>query len=219
MEGDVVTSFRESVKFPPPQVVWDLITDIRRHAEFGGPKRITKVIDFDGEVAVGGGRWVSHEKFGPQKFDAPSEITEVDPGRRLEWVSYPPMKDDNRGQGGRVIWGYELSSTEDGTKLEHYMRVLEPRRGAATLKTMYKVFGLPAKQVAGGRTTLQHPQGRRAGILNGGHRARQRRRIQACSGKPPSSRPVAAAPTMDVLGRPCVLVTKPRHFTAFRFGK
>ena len=26
----------------------------------------------------------------------------------------------------------------------------------ASLKTMYKVFGLPAKQVAGGRTTLEN---------------------------------------------------------------
>ena len=75
MEGDVVTSFRESIEISaPPQVVWDLITDIRRHVEFAGPKSITKVIDFDGPVAVGS-RWVAHEKFGPQKFDAPSEIT------------------------------------------------------------------------------------------------------------------------------------------------
>lgn len=156
MEGDVLTSFRESIEISaPPQVVWDLITDIRRHAEFAGPKSITKVIDFDGAVAVGS-RWVAHEKFGPQKFDAPSEITAVDQGKRLEWVSLPPMKEDNRGKGGRVTWGYELSPAADGTRLEHYMTVLEPRKGAASLKTMYKVFGLPAKQVAGGRTTLEN---------------------------------------------------------------
>ena len=136
MEGDIVTSFRESIEISaPPQVVWDLITDIRRHAEFAGPKSITKVIDFDGPVAVGS-RWVAHEKFGPQKFDAPSEITAVEQGKRLEWVSLPPMKEDNRGKGGRVIWGYELSPAADGTRLEHYMTVLEPRKGAASLKTM-----------------------------------------------------------------------------------
>ena len=95
MEGDVVTSFRESIGISaPPQVVWDLIIDIRRHAQFAGPKSITKVVDFDGPVAVGS-RWIAHEKFGPQKFDAPSEITAVEQGKRLEWVSFPPMK---RGQ-------------------------------------------------------------------------------------------------------------------------
>lgn len=156
MEGDVVTSFRESVEISaPPQVVWDLISDIRRHVEFAGPKSITKAIDFDGQVAVGS-RWTAHERFGPQKFDAPSEITAVDHGTRLEWISLPPMKEQNRGKGGRVIWGYELSPAADGTKLEHYMTVLEPRKGAATLKAMYKVLGLPAKQVAGGRTTLEN---------------------------------------------------------------
>ncbi len=156
MEGDVVTSFRESIEISaPPQAVWDLITDIRRHAEFAGPKSITKVIDFDGPVAVGS-RWVAHEKFGLQKFDAPSELRVVEQGKRLEWVSFPPMKEDNRGKGGRVIWGYELSPAADGSRLEHYMTALEPRKGAASLRAMYKVLRLPAKQVAGARTTLEN---------------------------------------------------------------
>lgn len=156
MEGDVLASFRESVEISaPPPVVWDVVTDISRHAEFAGPKSITKVIDFDGPVEVGS-RWIAHEKFGLQKFDAPSEITAVEPGKRLEWVSFPPMKEDNRGKGGTVLWGYELSPAASGTRLEHYMTVLEPRKGAAMLKAIYKVFGLPAKQVAGGRTTLEN---------------------------------------------------------------
>ena len=156
MEGDTVTSFRESIEIAaPPEVVWALITDIPRHAQFAGPKSITKVIDFDGPIEVGS-RWVSHEKFGPQKFDAPSEITAVEDGRRLEWESFPPMKDENRGRGGKVVWGYELSPSGDGTKLEHYMTVLEPRKGAGMLKAMYKVFSLPRKQVAGGRATLEN---------------------------------------------------------------
>ncbi|MFC5728110.1 MULTISPECIES: SRPBCC domain-containing protein [Nocardioides] len=156
MEGDVVTSFRESVEISaPPHAVWDLITDIRRHTEFAGPKSITKVIEFEGPVAVGS-RWIAHEKFGLQKFDAPSEITVVDEVKRLEWISFPPMKEDDRGKGGRVVWGYELIPTAIGTRLEHYMTVLEARKGTAMLKAMYKVLGLPAKQVAGGRTTLEN---------------------------------------------------------------
>jgi hypothetical protein len=156
MEGDVVTSFRESIEISaPPSVVWDLITDIRRHPEFAGPKSITKVVDFDGPVAPGS-RWVAHEKFGPQKFDAPSEITTVDVEKHLEWVSFPPMKEQDRGEGGRVIWGYDVAPAPAGTRLEHYMTVLEPRKGAALMKAMYTVFRLPAKQVAGGRQTLEN---------------------------------------------------------------
>ena len=155
MEGDVLASFRESMEISaPPEVVWALVADIPRHAEFAGPKSITKVIDFDGPLTVGS-RWVAHEKFGPQKFDAPSEVTADEPGKRLEWVSFPPMKEENRGKGGRVNWGYELTPTSDGTTLEHHMTVLEPRKGASPLKVMYKLFRLPAKQLAGGRTTLE----------------------------------------------------------------
>jgi uncharacterized protein YndB with AHSA1/START domain len=156
MEGDVLASFRESIDIAaPPAAVWDVITDIPRHAEFAGPKSITKVIDFDGPVAVGS-RWIAHERFGPQKFDAPSEITAVEPGKRLEWISFPPMKEGNRGKGGTVIWAYELTPTAQGTTLVHTMSVLEPRKGALMLKAMYKVFSLPKKQVAGGRTTLEN---------------------------------------------------------------
>jgi uncharacterized protein YndB with AHSA1/START domain len=154
MEGDVISSFRESVQIAAsPEVVWGLVTDIRRHPEFAGPASITKTIEFDGEVAVGA-RWTAHEKFGPQKFDAPSEITAVVPGRSLEWVSFPPMKDENRGRGGRVVWGYGVEPSGEGTRLEHYMTVLEPKKGAAMLKGMYKVLSLPRKQREGGITTL-----------------------------------------------------------------
>ena len=135
-------------------MVWALIADIPRHAEFAGPKSITKAIDFDGPLMVGS-RWIAHERFGPQKFDAPSEITRLEDGKCLEWVSFPPMKEENRGKGGRVNWGYEVTPTAGGTRLEHHMTVLEPRKGATSLKVMYKLFGLPAKQVAGGRTTLE----------------------------------------------------------------
>ena len=63
---------------------------------------------------------------------------------------------DSRGKGGQVTWGYELRPIAEGTRLEHYMIVLELRKGAASLKTMYKVLGLPAKQVAGGGVTLEN---------------------------------------------------------------
>jgi len=88
-----------------------------------------------------------------QKFDAPPEMSALG---GLERVSFPPMRESNRGEGGRVVWGYELSPAADGTRLEHYMTVLEPRKGAASLKAMYKVFGLPCQAARGGRTTLEN---------------------------------------------------------------
>lgn len=157
MEGDALTKVREMIAISaPPKVVWALITDISRHTEFAGPKSVTKGIDFDGPVAVGA-RWIAHEQVGPRKFNAPSEITVVDEGKRLEWVSFPPVRrEDHRGRGGIVTWGYELTPAGDGTRLEHYTTVLEPRKGALKLKAMYKVMGIPAKILAGVRITLEN---------------------------------------------------------------
>lgn len=156
MEGDVLSAFREAISIDaPPRVVWALVSDIGRHPEFAGPKSITKVIDFDGQLAVGS-HWVAHERVGPQKFDAPSQITALEPERSLEWESFPPMKDANRGAGGKVHWGYRLEPAGSGTTLTHFMSVLEPRKGAGMLKAIYAVFGLPKKQRAGGLTTLNN---------------------------------------------------------------
>lgn len=137
----------------PPQAVWALVSDIPRHPEFAGPKSITKEIDFGGPLEVGQ-RWIAHERFGPQKFDAPSDITEVEPGRRLGWVSFPPIKDANRGDGGRVFWSYELSADGEGCQLTHSMRVLPPAKGALPMKMMYAVMNLPKKQRQGIKLTL-----------------------------------------------------------------
>ena len=65
-------------------------------------------------------------------------------------------KEDHRGKGGTCTWGYELAPDGDGTRLEHYATVLEPRKGAIKLKAMFKVMGIPAKMLAGVRTTLEN---------------------------------------------------------------
>jgi hypothetical protein len=134
--------------------VWRLVTDVGRHPEFAGPKRITKAIEYEG-LLVPGTRWVAHEKFGPQKFGAPSEITRTVTEKELSWVSFPPVRnEEDRGRGGRVHWSYRLSPERGGTRLEHTMDVLEPRRGAISLKLAYALLRLPARQRRGVLTTL-----------------------------------------------------------------
>ena len=155
MEGDSISQVRESVLINAPvRVVWELVADVRRHPDFAGPKSITKAIEFDGPLETGS-RWVAHEKFGPQKFDAPSEVTNVVAEKEFRWVSFPPVKNESdRGRGGRVLWGYHLTSEDGKTRLEHTMQVLEPRRGAGMLKLLYRVLRLPSRQRQGVQTTL-----------------------------------------------------------------
>ncbi|MGH2746531.1 MAG: SRPBCC family protein [Actinomycetota bacterium] len=140
MEGDVLLEVTEAVSVEaPPEVVWELVTDVSRHPEFAGSKSMTKAIEFEGPLEVGA-RWNAHEKFWGRKFDAPSEITALEPKRAFEWVSYPPMKDENRGKGGRAYWKYVLTPENSGTRLEHTARILEPKKGAGALKAFYRLI-------------------------------------------------------------------------------
>ncbi|GAA3374814.1 hypothetical protein GCM10020367_40150 [Streptomyces sannanensis] len=149
-----LTEITESVHVDaPPDVVWALVTDVPRHTLLAGPKSVTKSIEFDGPLELGA-RWVSHEKFGLQKFDAPSEVTLLDEGHDFGWVSYLPMKEEKRGAGGRAYWDYHLEPEDGGTRLGHHMRVEEPGEGARGLKTMYRVLNLPKKQREAIRTSL-----------------------------------------------------------------
>jgi uncharacterized protein YndB with AHSA1/START domain len=156
VEGDIVSQVRETIRIAaPPASVWELISDIPRHTRFAGPRSITKEIEFAGPLEAGS-RWIAHEKFGPQKFDAPSELTKVEPERELSWISFPPMKDRNRGRGGKVLWSYMLEPAGEETILTHTMDVIEPMKGGRALRTMYAVLRLPEKQRAGVKTTLEN---------------------------------------------------------------
>jgi uncharacterized protein YndB with AHSA1/START domain len=143
MEGDKMLDLAEAVHIDaPPSEVWSVVTDVRRHPELAGPKSITKSIEFDGAVRVGA-QWVAHEKAGPRRFDAPSEVTAVEAEHEFAWVSYPPMKEESRGSGGRVMWRYTLSPEGEGTRLEHAAVALEPKKGAAPLKILYRLMNIP----------------------------------------------------------------------------
>jgi len=137
----------------PPATVWGLVADLRRHPEFAGRKSITKAVDFDGPAAPGRS-FVSHERFGPRRFDAPSDIVAVVPERELRWVSFPPMKERDRGEGGRVLWRYGLCPEGGGTRLEHQMQLLEPARGAGKFALMHRLLRLPEKHRRGILTSL-----------------------------------------------------------------
>ncbi|MGP3984982.1 SRPBCC family protein [Streptomyces sp. KR80] len=150
-----------------PDEVWSVVTDVRRHPEFAGPKSITKEIEFEGPLEIGA-HWLAHEKFGPQTFDAPSEVTMVDPAHDFSWVSLLPVREKSRGTGGRVYWDYHLEPEGEGTRLSHHMRVEEPARGAVSLKALYKVLNMPKRQREGILTSLgnikdvaehEHPHG------------------------------------------------------------
>lgn len=155
MEGDTLQSFSQSVHIAAPsELVWTLITNVGLHPEFAGPKSITKKIEPPDQLTVGA-RWIANEEFGPNKFDAASEVTALEPERLFEWVSFPPVKSEEfRGEGGKVIWGFRLEPSETGTRLEHYMSILEPKKGRRKTKLMVWLFR--KKRVEGAKISLNN---------------------------------------------------------------
>ena len=144
--------FEESIEVEAsPEVVWKLVTDVRRHPEFAGPKSITKKIYFDGPL-VPGAVFNADEKVGPQKFQAPSEIITVDAPREFVWVTLPPAKDEDHQ--ARVRWAYELTPTESGTLLRHSTDLNLPRKGATSIKLFRFAMRAQKKQPEAMRLSL-----------------------------------------------------------------
>ena len=62
-----------------PDAVWQLVTDVRRHPEYAGPKSITKVIDFDDTLHVGA-RWRTVARVAVSSGPTPSRPNPTGPG-------------------------------------------------------------------------------------------------------------------------------------------
>jgi hypothetical protein len=146
--------FEESIEIEAsPGVVWGLVTDVRRHPEFAGPKSITKKIYFDGPLAPGS-VFDADEKVGPQKFQAPSEIVTVEEPREFVWVSLPPAKDEDHQT--RVRWAYELTPSAKGTVLRHTSDIALPRKGATSIKLFRFALRAEKRQPEGMRLSLSN---------------------------------------------------------------
>lgn len=137
----------------PPEVVWELITDVRRHAEFAGDQSITKTIHFEGPLEVGA-RWTADEKIGPMKFQAPSEITKVSEPEEFAWKSFPPAKDEDHQ--AEVHWTYRVTPEENGVRLSLDMRGTTPKKGAGMIKFQRFLVGAPRKNPRDMMTTLEN---------------------------------------------------------------
>ncbi len=102
----------ERVVPAPPQQVFDLLADPRRHPEIdgsgsvrqavGGPDRLHRGARFGMRMHLGG------------PYSMTSTVTEFEEGRRIAWQPRPTQSLLASVIGGRV-WRYELTPVEGGT--------------------------------------------------------------------------------------------------------
>jgi uncharacterized protein YndB with AHSA1/START domain len=146
----------ESVRVAaPPARVWAVVSDIERHPELAGSGEVLAV-RINGPLAVGTTFEGDVRTGEVGSFVSRNVIEEATEARRLAWVSYPPLDDDEtEGHQIEVHWSFELAPAPGGgTDVRHGFRVPPPKLGAVELEAFLVRTDRIATVRAGMRQTL-----------------------------------------------------------------
>jgi uncharacterized protein YndB with AHSA1/START domain len=138
----------------PPEAIFDLLADPRRHHEIDGSGTVRDAKDAPERLSLGA-------KFGMSMhlgvgYSMVSTVVEFEEGRRIAWQTRPPSSFAAKFLGGR-IWRYELEPVEGGTLVRESWDISQeaikvmvlPARGksrtamAATLERIEAVVSSP----------------------------------------------------------------------------
>lgn len=110
--GDVETV--ERVIPAPPDRIFALIADPRRHREIDGSGTVRDAKKMPDKLALGSTFGMSMKMGVP--YSMVSTVIEYEQGRRLAWQTRPPGRLPGKLAGGR-IWRYELEPVDGGTRV------------------------------------------------------------------------------------------------------
>jgi uncharacterized protein YndB with AHSA1/START domain len=96
----------------PPEAIFALLADPRRHREIDGSGTVRDAKDLPDRLELGS-RFTMKMKVGVG-YSMVSEVVEFEPNRRIAWQPRLPGWIGARLGGGR-IWRYELTPVEGGT--------------------------------------------------------------------------------------------------------
>jgi uncharacterized protein YndB with AHSA1/START domain len=96
----------------PPEAIFAIISNPRRHHEIDGSGTVRDAKDVPDEIHLGS-RFGMSMKLG-MPYSMVSEVVEYEPNRRIAWQTRPPSDWAARMGGGR-IWRYELEPRDGGT--------------------------------------------------------------------------------------------------------
>jgi uncharacterized protein YndB with AHSA1/START domain len=129
--GDVESV--ERVIAAPPETIFAIIADPKRHHEFDGSGTVREAKNVPDRLELGSKFGMSMKMGMPYSME--STIIEFEEGRRIAWQTRPPAAWAGRFLGGR-IWRYELEPVEGGTLVreswdisqEHLKFIVAPAR-------------------------------------------------------------------------------------------
>lgn len=139
----------------PPERVWAVVSDIERHPALAGSGEV-RAVRLDGPVRVGTIFEGEIEVGSVGTFTSRNVVEEMDRPRRLAWVSYPPLDDDETDDHQiEVHWSFDLAPTDGaGTDVLHRFHVPPPKLGADDLGAFLERTGRLATVRAGMEQTL-----------------------------------------------------------------
>src|SRR3954447_20796152 len=100
----------------PPEQIWALVADPRRHKDINGNDTVRDAVDAPEQLSVGA-TFDMNMHYGSD-YTMTSTVIEYDEGRRIAWQSRPPDGGSRWRHifGGR-IWRYELDPVDGGTRV------------------------------------------------------------------------------------------------------
>ena len=156
MASDVETV--ERVIPAPPEKIFDLLADPRRHPEIDGSGSVRRATAGPERLSLGS-RFGMAMKLGVP-YSMESEVIEYDENRRIAWQTMPPVSWGAKLGGGR-IWRYELEPVGSGTrvreswdisqeKIKAIVRPARKRTREAMEKTLERIEELVIAERMGG---------------------------------------------------------------------
>jgi uncharacterized protein YndB with AHSA1/START domain len=97
----------------PPEKIFELLVDPRRHREIDGSGTVREAKESPERLQLGSTFGMSMKLGLPYSME--SEVVEFENNRCVAWQTRPPGRFKNMG-GGR-IWRYELEPVEGGTRV------------------------------------------------------------------------------------------------------
>jgi uncharacterized protein YndB with AHSA1/START domain len=111
MSADVETV--ERVIPAPPEKIFDLLADPRRHPEFDGSGSVREAKDAPERLSLGATFGMSMKLGMP--YSVVNEVVEFDEGRRIAWEPRSPGRLLSAFSGR--VWRYELEPVDGGTRV------------------------------------------------------------------------------------------------------
>jgi len=100
----------------PPERIFDLLADPRRHKDISGNDTVRDAFDAPERLSRGATFGMNMDFGGP--YTMTSTVIEYDDNRRIAWQSRPPAAAARwRHVFGGRIWRYELEPVDGGTRV------------------------------------------------------------------------------------------------------